>query len=157
MARGRKPINKQTLELRGSWRAGTKKLSESAPEKAGRNAPTCPRYLTGEAKTIWNYLAPKMKKLGILDKTHRVTLEIYCVTYQRWRTAEKQAKSIMKKSKKGTFYQNPYLSVAERAIQTLVKVGNELGLTPKAMHGLKLQTAKPKKTDSKNSIFVDSA
>ena len=98
-----------------------------------------------------------MRKLGLINKSQRVTLEMYCVMYGRWRKAEKQAKSIMKKSKKGTYYYNPYLAVADRAVDRLIKLGNELGLSPKSFYSLKDRIDKPKKKVNKDTIFNDSA
>lgn len=57
---------------------------------------------------------------------------MYCVIYVRWVKAEKMVrdKGEIIKTAAGNIIQNPYLSIANRALEQLNKLGAEFGMTP---------------------------
>ena len=155
--RGPKPTDKKTLQLRGSWRGGTKQLAETAPSGLGSVGPICPSYITGEARIEWRYIVPRLVKLGFIEKVDRTTLAAYCTAYQRWRQAERLVTSLMVKTVNGNIIQHPALSIAERSLLTMNKLAADIGLSPRARTGLKVVKQETKKQDSKTSMFIDTA
>ena len=76
----------------------------------------------------------------VLSKVDRAALAAYCQAYGRWMEAER-ALTAMKsnafggmllKTGNGSVMVNPVLKVAERAMNDMVKIAAEFGMTPSA-------------------------
>jgi P27 family predicted phage terminase small subunit len=129
MTRGRKP--KPTIEKQLAGNPGKRALNLSEPKPAIK-IPSCPPGLKGDVRRAWTRLARELYQIGVLTEIDRDALAMYCVNYVRWLEAEeiiKQKGPIMKTSK-GNLIQNPYLAVANRAGEILMKIGAEFGMTP---------------------------
>ncbi|MEJ2202936.1 MAG: phage terminase small subunit P27 family [Gemmatimonadota bacterium] len=72
--RGPAPTPTRTLELRGSWRAGTR-TGEPRPE-AG--APPVPQGLSAEAAGVWEEIVPMLEAAGMLSVVDGRALGRYC-------------------------------------------------------------------------------
>ncbi len=72
------------LRRRGSWRAN-RNPREPKPE---RGRPRRPKWLKGSARKLWERLVPELDKMGVLAKSDREALAIFCRLWQRWRKAE---------------------------------------------------------------------
>jgi len=66
---------------------------------------------------------------------------MYCVIYVRWLKAEKMVrdKGEIIKTAAGNIIQNPYLSIANRALDQLNKLGAEFGMTPSSRSRVKVE------------------
>jgi len=69
----------------------------------------------------------------------------YCVAYGRWVEAEKIVadKGAVLKTANGNLIQNPYLAVANRAMDNMRKLAQEFGMTPSARVTLPASAPKP--------------
>ena len=71
--------------LRGN--PGKRALNRQEPQpKRGR--PTCPEFLTAEAKHEWGRIIVELDELGILTLVDRGALAAYCQAWARYREAE---------------------------------------------------------------------
>lgn len=136
--RGRKPKPTATKKLEGN--PGKRKLNNAEPQYRVK-PPTCPHHVTGLARREWRRLVREMRASGVLAVVDRNALAAYCVAFARWADAEeKLAKSgMILKSDGGGLYQNPYLAIANRAIEQLIKIGSEFGFTPSSRTRIKVE------------------
>ncbi len=75
---GRKPKPLELLKLLGN--PGKRPLPTDTPQPAKLfNMPEAPSYLDAVGKEIWEYLAPRLTKCGILTEVDIYTLENCCV------------------------------------------------------------------------------
>jgi P27 family predicted phage terminase small subunit len=122
--------------------------------KPRRVLPRCPEYLTGEAAACWKRTAGDLYDAGLLTAIDRDALAAYCTAFARWREAEgvveKRGTVMLTAVKKdengeviggGNYVQNPYLSVANKAQEQMVKLMAEFGMTPSAR--TRVQVTKP--------------
>lgn len=138
MTRGRKATPTALKKLRGN--PGKRKISDAEP-KFERKIPTCPKHITGEARKEWRRLCTLLDTQGLLTQVDRAALAAYCQAYARWAEAEQMVKKsgAVLRSEKGGFYQNPYLSIANRAIDQMIKIGSEFGMSPSSRTRLKVE------------------
>lgn len=132
MPRGRKP-KPTALKLLD----GTRKDRINGKEPvADLGLPRCPAHLDGEAKKKWKALAADVTWFARVDAD---AVAAYCVAYGRWLEAEEKVKKtgVVLKGDNG-FYQNPYLHVANKAIEQMAKIGATLGLNPSDRSRLKV-------------------
>lgn len=82
---GRPPKPTALKVLEGN--RGHRPINDTEPHPTF-GAPTCPKWLTGEAKREWRRIVPELEAAGMISKVDRVALTGYCQTYARWRKAE---------------------------------------------------------------------
>jgi phage terminase small subunit len=79
------------------------------------------------ANAKWQEFAPTLDttQAGIAD-----TLTMYVTAWTRWKAAEAKAAELgdVIKSPSGYPVQNPYLSIANKALEQLLKIGKRLGI-----------------------------
>ena len=127
--RGRKPTPTTLKIIQGN--PGKRPLNESEPKPLAI-APDCPEHLSAEAKQEWARISVQLEELGLLTKLDRAALAAYCQAYGRWVDAERQISKTadIVKTHKGAAIQNPWLSVANRAMDQMKDFLTEFGLTP---------------------------
>ena len=88
---------------------GTYKPTESLNEPVFEaSAPSCPSWLSREAKREWRRMAPALETRGLLTEADRSAFAAYCTAYGDWYTAEKVVQ------KEGTTYTTATGYVRER-------------------------------------------
>ena len=108
----------------------------------------CPTHLSKAAKKEWKRIAPELEKLGLLSHIDMAALAAYCQAYGRWVEAEKKLKEIghpLYKSKNGTVTTSPWLWVANKALDQILKFASEFGMTPSAR--TRIHVEKPKEDE----------
>lgn len=129
--KGRRPKPTGAKLLAGN--PGKRPLNDAEPHipMPGRT-PSPPDYLNEEAASIWRQLGKLMLNAGLLTMADLHALAMFCAVAARWIEAEKKlaASGLILESKEGGLYQNPYLSVANRAWEQMRKMLSEFGLTP---------------------------
>lgn len=128
---GRTPTG--VLKLRGSWRADARK-GEPTPEFG---KPTCPRWLSKDAKAIWRTLIPQILHMGILAKIDGHVLARYCQLYAHWKEAEavliRQGATMTVYDKLGDpidYKDRPEVARCLRLSEQLCRLESKFGLTP---------------------------
>jgi P27 family predicted phage terminase small subunit len=66
--------------------AGKRPLNKREPKFAG--APTCPSWLTKQAKAEWKRVVAELAALDMIRSVDSAALAAYCQSYARWRSAE---------------------------------------------------------------------
>ncbi len=81
--------------------------------------------------------------LGVLTTVDRAALAAYCVAYARWADAEAQVTKLgtVVKTANGNLIQNPYLAVANRAMDQMMKAAGEFGMTPSSRSRMQVEQA----------------
>jgi P27 family predicted phage terminase small subunit len=127
--RGRRPKPTRLKVLTGN--PGKRPLNElePTPEVA---VPDCPAELNPAAKREWDRLVVELGKLRILTHLDRAALATYCGAYALWAEAmvQLQKYGTMIKSPSGYPQQSPYLAVANRQAEIMMRIAAEFGFTP---------------------------
>lgn len=87
---------------------------------------------TGTAK--WRELAPQLLRSGLLTRLDRDMLAGYCSAFQTYASAEQTLVStaIVIRGYRDQPVSNPYLRVRDRALETMRRYAQQIGLTPSA-------------------------
>lgn len=168
--RGRKPKPLELRVLHGD--AGQRALDQHPRPR--RSAPRCPDFLTGDAELCWKRLARELFDAGLLTVVDHDALAAYCMAYARWRRAERniaktgdvlvtapQTNEDGEKIGGGNFYQNPHLAVANRALEQMIKLEAEFGMTPSSRSRVRAEISaakaerKPTRTPADNPATDD--
>jgi P27 family predicted phage terminase small subunit len=103
--------------------------TEPRPEAA---VPSCPDELGDTARREWNRLVGELASLKLLTNFDRAALAAYCGAYALWAEATEaiQKFGVMIKSPTGYPVQSPYVSVANRQAEIMMRIASEFGFTP---------------------------
>ena len=152
--RGRKP--KSTAQRRLEGNAGKRGFNQVEPQPPPLDAaPATPAAVDDEAAGIealvvpeeiadqpvavaeWNRLAPMLKRIRQVTEADRGALLALCIEWARYIEAREKAYPRVVKSPKGYAMPNPWLSIQTKALQALLKLWPELGLTPSSRSRVK--------------------
>lgn len=138
--RGRKPKPTEKKRLEGN--PGKRKLNEQEP-KPEVVIPDPPNHLDGPALDEWHRITKELHELRIITVIDRVALVAYC---QAWADYIKACEQILEEgevliSDKGNAYQNPWTGIRTNAMDRLLRISAEFGMTPSSRSRLKVQTA----------------
>ncbi len=135
---GRKPKPTALKELAGN--PGKRPLNRYEPQPRVK-LPPCPAHLTKSARAEWRRMGKELLALGVLTTVDRAALAAYCVAYARWAEAEKQVEKLgtIVKTANGNLIQNPYLAVANRAMEQMTRLASEFGMTPSSRSRVQVQ------------------
>jgi P27 family predicted phage terminase small subunit len=103
--------------------------TEPRPEAA---VPSCPDELGETARREWNRLVGELASFKLLTNFDRAALAAYCGAYALWAEATEaiQKFGVMIKSPTGYPVQSPYVSVANRQAEIMMRIASEFGFTP---------------------------
>lgn len=100
-------------------------------------APYCPEPVTEnpDAQAVWDRLVPELVRAGLMTPIFEGMLAAYCIVFARWVEAERELRNTAKlvKSPSGYPLQNPWLAIANRAIEQMRALGSDLGLSAAAL------------------------
>lgn len=149
---GRPPKPTGLKRLHGN--PGKRKLNAAEP-KPDVSLPSCPTWLSGEAKAEWKRVAKSLHECGLLTAVDRAALAGYCQAWARWSEAEaaieREGRVLM--SAKGSPYLNPELVAASMALKEVLAFATQLGMTPSARTRIKVDP--PKKDKSLADILFE--
>lgn len=135
---GRRPKPSALKRLQGN--PGKRRLNAAEPQPGG--VPKCPPHLDREAKREWKRISQELIALGLLTNVDRASLAAYCAAFSRWAEAEKNLQkfgTVIKSPKSGFPIQNPFLGVANTALDQMRKFATEFGLTPASRSRLQIE------------------
>lgn len=103
-------------------------------------APTCPAHLNHAATEEWQRIIPLLLENHLVTELDTAALALYCQSWGRWaeaeqKIAEQRAKGgdgLLIKAPSGYPIQNPYLAIANRAMENCYKYLQQFGLSPSA-------------------------
>lgn len=136
--RGPSKQSKATLKLHGTYREDRHGKGDLPPSQ-----PSCPSWLSTEAKAEWKRIVPTLVKLVGVHKIDRSLLATYCETWAEWHravtTLAKEGEFYEAKTKSGLIkMKHPLVGIRQAARADLVKIGAKLGLSPSARTGLNI-------------------
>jgi len=126
---GRKP--KPTALRRAQGNPGHRPLNKNEPQPTG--IPKCPAHLDADAKKEWKRISRELISLGLLTSIDRAALAAYCSCWSRWVNADQQVQkfgAVIKSPKSGFPVQNPYVGIANTALNHMRRYLTEFGMTP---------------------------
>lgn len=146
--RGPKPTPTQLKKLKGN--PGKRALNEKEPQPDVA-IPECPAHLTGEARQEWDRITKELHALGILTNIDRAALAAYCMAWLDFvyasRMVDEEGEVItsvrvdkMGNEVRGGSYLNPWVGIKTSAMDRVVRIGAEFGLTPASRVRLKVDT-----------------
>lgn len=149
---GRKPKPTAVKVLNGN--PGKRALNHAEP-KPRVVLPKPPEHLSDEEKNKWKLTVRELYPLGLVTVIDKDALAMYCVIYIRWTKAEKivREKGEIIKTAAGNIIQNPYLSIANRALEQLNRLGAEFGMTPSSRSRVKVNGAISPNQDLEEMLF----
>ena len=100
--------------------------------KPDAEIPDCPPELGPVAQREWQRLSIELNKLRILTQLDRAALAAYCGAYSLWAEATENIQKFgtMVKSPSGYPIQSPYVSIANRQAEIMMRIASEFGFTP---------------------------
>jgi len=126
---GRKPLPTNVKIFRGTQRKG--RANENEPSYGPADMPP-PDFLEGEARKEWIETCPRLVASGVMRNIDVNALAMYCESYGRWREAlvEVKKNGMLIAAPSGFPMQNPYLPIANKAYEQMLKLAAEFGMTP---------------------------
>jgi P27 family predicted phage terminase small subunit len=127
--RGRRPKPTRLKVLTGN--PGKRPLNKSEPRPTP-SAPECPPELGPAAQREWARLVGELSALNMITSLDRAALATYCGAYALWAEATEaiQKFGAMVKSPTGYPMQSPYISIANRQAEIMMRIASEFGFTP---------------------------
>jgi P27 family predicted phage terminase small subunit len=127
--RGRRPKPTRMKVLTGNPGKHSLNSREPRPEA---EIPDCPVELGPVARQEWERLAIELGNLRILTQLDRAALAAYCGAYALWAEATEaiQKYGTMIKSPSGYPQQSPYVAIANRQAELMMRIASEFGFTP---------------------------
>lgn len=103
-------------------------------------APECPDHLLADAREEWQRIIPFLIRYKLVTEIDTAALALYCQAYGRWQEAERKiaeqrakgGDGMLVKAPSGYPIQNPYLAIANRAMEDCYKYLQQFGLSPSA-------------------------
>jgi P27 family predicted phage terminase small subunit len=126
---GRPPKPTRLRLIQGN--PGKRALPKNEPRPVAK-APSCPPWLSKEAKTEWKRIAPKLLRLGLLTEIDRAALAGYCQCWARWREAERAITrhGMTFVTESGYVCQRPEVGISKHARQGMRAFLAEFGMSP---------------------------
>ena len=126
--RGRKPTPRNLRLVTGAAQRDEKQAEPIAEV----TAPDPPDYLEDEEAGCFREVGQKLALMRVMTDADVDLLAIYAVTFIRWKKAiaKVNESGLIVRSPNNHPIQNPYLSIANRAQQEMLKILAEFGLTP---------------------------
>jgi P27 family predicted phage terminase small subunit len=139
--RGRRPKPTQVEVLTGNPGKRPLNTEEPKPETA---IPDCPVELGPGARAEWDRLSSQLGKLKLLTDLDRAALAAYCGAYALWAEATEaiQKYGAMVKSPTGYPIQSPYVSIANRQAEIMMRIASEFGFTPASRSRISVEAPK---------------
>jgi len=127
--RGRRPKPSRIKALTGNPGKRPLNVHEPRPEPA---LPECPPELSSAGRREWERLSAELSKLNLVTNLDRGALATYCAAYGFWTEALEQIQKYgtMVKSPTGYPIQSPYLAIANRQAELMIRIASEFGFTP---------------------------
>ena len=151
--RGRKPLPSKIILLKGGTKHTHRPLRKNEP-KPPATIPKCPEHLDKEAQAEWKRMAKELKPLGILTQLDKAIFAVYCQAFSTWAQATRKITEMgmVRVTKNGFTEQNPFLPIANKAKEQMMKALIEMGMTPSSRARVKV-TSPPKEEDDKERFF----
>jgi P27 family predicted phage terminase small subunit len=142
--KGRKP--KPTFLKLIEGNPGHRPINRDEPEPEGELKDP-PEHFSSRQQRIWRECIENSPQ-GLLSKLDGSMLEIFVVAKSGWEAAiaRVEESGAVVRIPGGQWAQNPFVSIARRHAETMVKVGSELGFSPASRSRVKISGKKKTKS-----------
>ena len=128
MKPGPKPTPSHVKKLLGN--PGKRPIKQGEPQYPP-GAGDAPPHLDQVAREEWERISELMTATGVLTQADRAVLSLYCSAWSKWVNAEtKLAGDLVLSLKNGMDGGNPYLSIANKQLEIIIRLAAILGLDP---------------------------
>ena len=141
----RGPAKTPTAKRKYEGNPSRRPINENEP-KFSTSAVACPSHLDELAREEWARLAPPLITIGLLTEADVQAFGGYCQSVsdyiQACRKVEKYG--VVHTNGKGDnkqIYKSPFVTMRDKALENLRRMGQEFGLTPSSRAGLSVQPA----------------
>lgn len=137
---GRPRIPTDTLKLRDTLRKERRPLKEPIPLP---RKPARPGWLVGPAGDEWERICEELDGMGLLRSCDRAMLVAYCQAWGQFEEASQRLKKTgtVTTTDKGNEIQHPLVGVLNKAVERMLKIVTQFGLTPAARSRIETGTA----------------
>jgi P27 family predicted phage terminase small subunit len=99
----------------------------------------------------------RLADMGVLTQIDRAALAAYCSAWARWCEAEGEIRKhgLLIKTPNNYPAQNPYLAIANRAQEIMLKVAVEFGMTPSSRTRIKVNGGSEEENQGGIRGFID--
>ena len=136
MGNPRKPTALKTLQ--GTTRPD--RTPKNEPKPGGHAEP--PDFLTAEALTEWERLAPELEAIGLLTVADQSVFAVYCQAWADYKKLTVQLNEMASwtwSSEKGYRQVVPEISMRKETWTRIKEAGSKLGLDPSSRSGLNIE------------------
>ena len=155
-ARGPKPTPSAVKHARGTYRPDRAAANEAQP--VGK--PTCPAWLTKEAKAEFRRVVKVLDELNLIGKVDGNAIARYAQTWCRWRQAvqmiERDGEVVPIENDDGSLkylQQSPHVSIARQLADQLQRLEQSLGMNPSARSRIEVPLSVPQEATGKSRFF----
>lgn len=130
---------KPTAIRKAEGNRGKRPYNQQEPV-AVKKIPPCPKHLDDKAKTEWRWISKRLLEMGCLGEIDKAQLALYCQAYSRWEQAEEQIQTsslLYRDAKTNAPKINPYLKVANAAMDQLNRYLQQFGMSPSSRTQIK--------------------
>ena len=122
---------------------GKREIGKQPVYELSENCRKPPPYLGTYAKKEWRRVLPLLENNGLMTDVDYISLAGYCQAVDTWILAEKakRAYGFTETTDKGNVIQRPEVSIANSALQNILKFVREFGLSPSSRAALSIDTA----------------
>ena len=147
---GRRPTPTNILDLRGSRWSKTR-AAQQQDYHSRILLPTAPDWFEEKAQGLWHHLGAELATLGILTPLILALLTRYCVALVQWEEAQilLSQEGTLCETDKGYKYLHPCVKLVKDLGQELLRLEQELGMTPGSVKSLGIQPRKGVSHDAK--------
>ena len=147
--RGTKPTPTKLRMLRGNPTG--KPLPKNEPQPSTKIPPP-PSFLSNIGKREYRRVAKILAPLGVITELDSTMLAAYADAFSTWAEAVEQIKNngyMAVGEKNGHLYQNPYVGMKNQAMEKMIKIAAEFGMTPSSRS--RVVAVKPSKEKAGNA------
>ena len=155
---GRRPTPTNILDLRGSRWSKTR-AAQHQEHHSLISLPTAPDWFEEKAQGLWLSIGAELAMLGILTPLILALLTRYCVALCQWEEAQilLSNEGTLCETDKGYKYLHPCVKLVKDLGQELLRLEQEIGVTPGSIKSLGIQPQKDvshgTKSDKKAQFF----
>lgn len=126
--RGGKPIPTVVKLITGN--PGRRPLNQQEAQPAVQ-VPRPPRLLQGEALKEWRRVTKLLQEVGLIAQLDRAVVAAYCQAWARWIECERMLEEtgLIVKAPNGYPMYSPYLSAANKAMDQMRQMSEQIGLS----------------------------
>lgn len=148
--RGPQPTPTPILQARGSWRAGER----SGEIQFETKAPTCPAWLSPEAKAEWRRQMKQLTLAGLVQSVDRSAMAVYCEAWGEFVLAVDQIQQRTARGEIGLDVCVKLIRLKNAAAERVIRLADRFGFSPAARARIKSPPREEGKPSGKARFFA---